>query len=187
MLKELIVNGLRNTNYLVDSNGDIYNVEGHKMTLHRTENGYERVKLSRGCKRGMYLVHRLVAETYIANPDKMPIVNHLNSCRHDNRVENLEWTNNSKNQLQRFRENGYKGTKRKAVFQICLETGNIIKEWESPIEAQKQLGIQKTNISKVCLGERNKAGGFFWKYKQDVMSVETIEMQDAEIAALGTE
>ena len=158
MRKILKLNGEDNCNYIVDSSGILFNAEGHEMTQHRSENGYERVKLSRGCKRGMYLVHRLVAETFIENTDSMPIVNHLNSCRHDNRVENLEWTNNSKNQLQRFRENGYKGTKRTAVKQIDPETLEVIKIWETMEETGNH------NVSAVCRGVRPKAGGYFWEY-----------------------
>ncbi len=128
------------------------------MTQHRGYNGYDRVKLSRGCKRGMYLVHRLVAETFLDNPENYPIVNHLNSCRHDNRVENLEWTTNSKNQLQRFRENGFKGTNRKAVKQIDPETGDVVKIWET----MQETGIN--NVSAVCRGVRPLAGGYYWEY-----------------------
>ena len=134
------------------------------MTNHLMNNGYERVKLSVGVKRGMYLVHRIVAETYIENPNEYPIVNHLNSVRNDNRVENLEWTSNSKNQLQRFRENGHKGTKRKPVKQIDPSTREVIKVWESPIDVTRSVGIAYQNISKVCRGHRRTAGGFSWEY-----------------------
>lgn len=164
-MKKAIINGTENDNYFIDREGNLENKDGHKMTFFRSHNGYDRVKLSVGVKRGMYLVHRIVAETYIPNPEELPIVNHLNSVRHDNRVENLEWTTNSKNQLQRFRKNGHTGTKRKPVKQICLNTGKVLKVWGSPIDVTKELGIAHQNISKVCRGKRNKAGGYFWKYE----------------------
>lgn len=163
-LEKAIINGTESNYYYIDRVGNLENKDGHKMTHFRSHNGYDRVKLSVGVKRGMYLVHRLVAETYIPNPEGHPIVNHLNSVRHDNRAENLEWTTNSENQLQRFRKNGHKGTKRKPVKQICLDTGKVLKVWGSPIDATRELGIAYQNISKVCRGIRNSAGGYFWEH-----------------------
>jgi uncharacterized protein YerC len=48
-------------------------------------------------------VHRLVAITFIPNIHNKPFVNHINSQRIDNRVENLEWCSNSENQLHAFK------------------------------------------------------------------------------------
>ena len=163
-MKPAVIDGVTSDYYFIDKQGNLRNAKGHNMTNHTSYNGYERVKLSVGVKRGMYLVHRIVAETYIENPNNLPIVNHLNSVRNDNRVENLEWATNSKNQLQRFRENGHKGTKRKPVKQLDPDTREVLKVWGSPIDVTRSIGIAYQNISKVCRGKRNTAGGYAWEY-----------------------
>lgn len=45
--------------------------------------------------------------------------------------------------------------------------GNFIKEWNSSVEAEKDLNINSRSIRAVCSGKRNTAGGFIWKYLND--------------------
>lgn len=61
----------------------------------------------------------------------------------------------------------YIGHNSRAVAQIDLETGNVINIFNSVSEAAALTGLQKANIEYVCLGKRNKCGGFFWKYADD--------------------
>lgn len=58
---------------------------------------YQKVCLSKNGKEEYAFVHRVVASTYIHNPLKLPIVNHLNFDCSDNRVVNLEWCTQQKN------------------------------------------------------------------------------------------
>lgn len=59
----------------------------------KDKTGYLRVRISGK----QYLVHRLVAETFVRNPKNKPEVDHLNRNRTDNRAENLRWTSHSQN------------------------------------------------------------------------------------------
>lgn len=62
------------------------------MKTQYQNNGYEYIKI---CKNNIVYtkrVHRLIAETFLPNPNKFPEVNHKNKNRADNRVENLEWS-----------------------------------------------------------------------------------------------
>ena len=59
--------------------------------------GYAKVSLRNGEGFRQHGVHRLVAAAFIPNPLRLPMVNHKNEVKNDNRVENLEWCNNSYN------------------------------------------------------------------------------------------
>jgi hypothetical protein len=63
-------------------------------------NGYLRVKVDGKS----YSVHRLIAEAFLPNPKSKPQVNHIDSDRGNNRVENLEWVTASENILHRYRK-----------------------------------------------------------------------------------
>lgn len=69
---------------LVSSNGEIFKMDNTPRKLQ--DYGYMRIMVNRKT----YSVHRLVAETFIPNPDNKPMVNHINGDRKDNRVENLD-------------------------------------------------------------------------------------------------
>jgi len=64
-----------------------------KLLKHRISNGYNRVMLNKKNK----MVHRLLAQAFIPNPENKPCINHINGIRNDNRVENLEWVTISEN------------------------------------------------------------------------------------------
>ena len=63
-----------------------YTSEPRELSIH-SNGGYGQVAI----RSERLLVHRLVAETFIPNPDNLPEVNHINRNKSDNRVENLEW------------------------------------------------------------------------------------------------
>ena len=76
--------------------------------------GYGKIDSIRKPKRVQGLIHRMVAECFIPNPDNKPFVDHINETKTDNRVENLRWATNSENQqhISSIRSNnttGYKG------------------------------------------------------------------------------
>lgn len=65
--------------------------------------GYWTVKLTKNKKYGSKYLHRLLAQTFIENPNNLPFVNHINGNKLDNRLENLEWVTRSQNQLHAIR------------------------------------------------------------------------------------
>ena len=98
-MKKLIINNIE-TDYDINENGEIYSHKTKKFltgTIYNT--GYKMVRLTvNGNKKG-YAVHRLVAETFIPNPDNLPIVNHKNGDKTNNNKDNLEWVSQSQNRI----------------------------------------------------------------------------------------
>lgn len=120
-------------------------------------------------------IHKLVAEHFIPNPKNKPCIDHINTDRHDNRVENLRWVTqkeNCNNPISRSKmcesqsalvaEGKHLKTLRK-VAQFDMD-GNFIKEWNSLTEAGRALGIDISLMAKCCRNTRHTCGGFRWKY-----------------------
>ena len=102
-----------------------------------------------------FLIHRLVAQSFIPNPSNFPQVNHKDEDKTNNCVDNLEWCDNKYN---------INYSQAKPVLQYDL-LGNFIREWPSITKVEEETGIWQTHISKCCLGLRHTAGGYLWKYK----------------------
>lgn len=127
------------------------------------------------------LVHRLIAKTFIDNPENKLTVNHINIKRDDNRVINLEWATYSE---QSFKENkkNYKhnNANGKSINQYDLN-GNFIKTWNKAIDVENELNINRKNILKVLKGERKQSGGFIWKYNIVDTSIENEIWKDCPL------
>ena len=86
--------------YEVNSEGIVRNVKSKKVVKgYKEKNGYIRVKFENKCLGGVVrtTVHRLVAEAFIPNPLGLEEVNHIDSVRDNNNVNNLEWVSHSSN------------------------------------------------------------------------------------------
>lgn len=78
-------------------NGCIRNVYSRLHLLQKDKHGYYRACIGVNGNQKKIFVHQLVAEAFLPNPENKPFVNHKNSIRNDNRVENLEWVNYREN------------------------------------------------------------------------------------------
>lgn len=143
-------------------------------------NGYYLVDLRFGAKKKKILVHRLVAIAFLDNPYKKPNIDHLNTIRTDNRVENLKWCTQKENcnnpiSLKNLSES-QKGEKsvlygkvgslhyKSKRVAMCDMQGVTIKEFEAIAEAERETGISREAICCVCQGKRKTAKGYKWRY-----------------------
>lgn len=134
-------------------------------------NGYMSVSFGRG---KTALIHKVVAMAFLHKIDGKNQINHKNGKRDDNRVENLEWVNNSENNKHAFDVLKRKPTwlgrsgilfhETKKINQYTLD-GVFIREWYNAREIHRNLGLSYKNISSVCKGKRNTCGGFKWEFK----------------------
>lgn len=85
-------------NYGITKSGKVFSYHRKRfLDIKANQDGYERVYIINDKGRKSFLVHRLVAETFIPNPEKKLFVNHKNKIRNDNNIENLEWVTNQEN------------------------------------------------------------------------------------------
>jgi hypothetical protein len=84
--------------YSINFNGDIKSWKNDIILKPDISRGYKRVTLSKNGKTKRYLVHRLVALTFIDNHNKKKYVNHIDGNKLNNCVKNLEWVTASENE-----------------------------------------------------------------------------------------
>jgi hypothetical protein len=129
----------------------------------KQKTGYLTVNLSVLGERKTVLVHRLVAISFLCNPNGKPHVNHKNGIRHDNRASQLEWVTVSENELHAYKILGKVSGRMKPVKQICQKTGKVIRLFKSQTEAANILGITSRGISDAVNGGRKTSGG--WRFE----------------------
>lgn len=151
-------------------NGKGYKVKPQtKLKPHKNSRGYTQVELYGK----PFVVHRLVAQSFIENPNNLPQVNHLNGDKTDNRAENLEWCTNAENQKHAWehglqKSTGKIGRIQRTILQIDKQTNKVIAEYPSLVQAAKAVGVnQSSNIGACCRGGygRRSIGGYYWKFK----------------------
>lgn len=145
--------------------------------------GYLQVELVKNRKKKMLTVHRLVAATFIPNPDNLPVINHKDENKSNNRVDNLEWCTFSYNatySMDRHPEkykthichkNGnifrrkctpYKHTKK--VEQIDIPSNTVVKVWDDIVTIKGECNYNAWSITECCNGNRKTAYGFKWRF-----------------------
>jgi len=162
--------------YQVSDLGQVRSLKFGKVRIlkpgHNTD-GYLKVILCQSGNKRNVLVHRLVAEAFIPNPLKLPVINHKDENPVNNVVTNLEWCTHRYNmnygtcnarRSAKLKGRYVNGPCAKAVIQYD-KSGNFVRKWPSVNEVQRQTGFAQSHISKCCRGELRSAYGYLWKYK----------------------
>lgn len=160
-------------NYMISNDGQIYSISRKILIKPLTEDlGYKRVLLQKNSKGAKFYIHRLVAIAYIPNPENYDLVNHKDSNKHNNTVENLEWCSASMN----MKHNAKVKNQGRRVIQYNEETGKEIARYDTIKEASEKTGTEKTSIIHCCAKRNKRAGGFVWRYEGD----ELVEKENKE-------
>lgn len=151
--------------YQVSNFGRVKSI--YKKTAHIRKpfllHSYLAVDLRRYGKRQRPVVHRLVAEAFIPNPDNKPQGNHIDGCKFNNHVSNLEWVTQSEN-IQHALRTGLKKSGEdnyRAIF--SNETAQWIRAVYKPydkifgaIPLAKLLGVSEATIRAIVSGKHYK-------------------------------
>lgn len=156
-------------NYKISNLGRIYSIK--KRTCLKVKklgnSGYYQVRLSKDGKYIYKNLHRILAETFIPNPNNYRTVNHINGNKLDNRLDNLEWTNDCKQQHEACLL-GLKPT-----TQHILTTEEILNVYKKYFEEHKtiysiakEFNTRKQQIAKLIKGQRHQ--DLYRQYREKV-------------------
>ena len=173
MWKKFIYEGIK-TDYSVSTEGEVRKDTTNYILSQSSQQDYKFVTLLINGQQKRMRVHRMVAMTFIENPDNKPYVNHINGIRYDNNVENLEWVTQSENIQHAVRTGLMQNGRKKAVIQYNLN-GDRMATFESASEAARQTGGSQSKITMCCKRQRETANDYQWRYYDDIQDVQKVE------------
>ena len=126
-----------------------------------THSGYYTVSLYLDKVKVKVMVHRLVAIKYLDNPNNLPVVNHKDGNKLNNRADNLEYCTYSENNRHAMVALN-KNYGQIAIKQFDLD-GNLIAAYPSIKEAHRQTNIEYSAIAYCVRGVYKTSGGYYWE------------------------
>jgi hypothetical protein len=153
-----------NNMYAVSNTGKVKNVRTNQLLKQVLGNrGYLRVSLINNKIKKTFLVHRLIAMSFLENTDNKPYINHLDGNKLNNRLDNLEWCTEKEND-NHARSNGLK-VQNKPIIATCITDGTTI-VFESLSEASRYFNCNKSYIHRVLKNTygRTQYNGYKFNY-----------------------
>lgn len=170
--------------YEVSNLGRVRNKYGKILVQPTDKDGYKTVSLCKNANQQTFHVHRLVAIAFIGCDNDDYTVDHKNSVKDDNRVENLQWMTRRENVQKYHREQkhnlyevghrrsfGKRGEWKRIPIIRCDRNGNCLESYASLMDAERKTGIGSGRISLCINGKKKSAGGFVWKKETNCLEV----------------
>ena len=186
------VNIENHPNYFISNFGRVFSKKSNKVMKNRvvSKNGYQQITLDNS----QLLVHRLVAQAFIPNPNNLPCVNHKDENPGNNDFRNLEWctykynsnygtnpSRHSKKMLDRYNNDPdwksdcikrlaeIQKKKRKRVVQLD-KFNNYLKTYESSYATEKD-GHLSVHVCDCANGKRKTHHGYKWIWECDYLDM----------------
>lgn len=143
---------IRSVDRIIDHPKSIKNkIKSKQKNFNYQSNNYKQINLFKnGICKGI-LLHRIVANAFIPNPDNKPQVNHINGIKTDNRVENLEWVTSKENinhsiktGLRKKKSGTYNSLSYNNIIEIQSLFGKMLQK-----EIAKKFNVCEATISKI--------------------------------------
>lgn len=150
--------------YQVSTHWNVKSLFRYKKILSPSLWKYKRVGLSKERVVKHSSVHRLVAITFIPNPNSKKEVNHKDWNKYNNSICNLEWCTRSENEIHSYRYLWRKWWLNSTPIAQYDLLGNKLKEFPSQASAVQETNIPQSNIWKCCNWERKHAWWYKWAY-----------------------
>ena len=162
--------------YEVSNLGNVRSLNYHRMgftkvlTPRKGTTGYLRVQLSKNCINKTVNVHRLVAETFLDNPENLPSINHKDENKTNNNVENLEFCTVAYNNAYGTHNERVGMTHRNRKDQskpiIAIDKDGNETYFPSIKEAERLWGVDHSGVCKVLKGKYERMYGYEWRYAE---------------------
>lgn len=166
MWKKYIYNE-KETDYSISDDGQVRKDSTNYILSQSVQQQYKFVTLILEDKKQKRMrVHRLVAETYIPNPENKPYVNHKDGNRSNNIVGNLEWVTPSENTCHAIKTGLMKSGRSRQVIQYDLQ-GNEMMTFSSLAEAARETNSNQSKITLCCQRKRDTHNDYQWRYADD--------------------
>jgi HNH endonuclease len=133
------------------------------LRLNHNPNGYATIQLWVCNKFVEKTIHRLVAEAFIPNPANLPVINHKNEIKNDNRVENLEWCTVKYNVNYGTAKERMTKKRSKPVIGVSLKNPSCIR-FVSAAEAGRN-GFCASHVIECCNNKRKTHKGYIWNWQ----------------------
>lgn len=151
--------------YRVSDQGRVRGVTGRLLVGQAVNSGYRVVHLFSGGRhtRVVALVHRLVAQSFVENPNGAEYVNHLDGRKLNNCSVNLAWCTNSENMIH-ARDSGLWAPFRHGVVGVHMQTKEVV-YFKSQRDAEIALsgtGKQSSAVNHCLSGKKKSAYGYVW-------------------------